>query len=136
MQGEGVKVIAAQKFVDLQRAFAKDFRKPPLRRAAQHRHLPKPILRMGKAKREIDILIGRPEDMGDVVIVAHDLDRGGEAVDGEGFAVIGDGARQEIVKDDEGEQRQRDQPREQAQHPAEDGEHSGPVLWDGKRMAS
>jgi hypothetical protein len=48
-----------------------------LRGAAQHRHLPQPVLRMGKAQAKEHILIRFAKDMRHVGIGAHDFDRAG-----------------------------------------------------------
>ncbi len=121
--GEPVEVVAAHELVDLQRPLAEHFRQPPLRRAPHRDHLPEPVLRMGEAQREIDILVGLAEDMGHVGIVAHDLDRAREALDAEALVIVGQRARQEIVADQRGHEREHHEAGEDAQEPAEDDDH-------------
>ncbi len=98
LRGQTVEIEAAHDLVDAHGALAEDLGQAALGRAAHLRHLPQPVLRMGEAEREEDIVIGRAEDMGHVGVVAHDLDRGRDAVEREVFGVVRQRARQEIIE--------------------------------------
>ncbi len=127
LQREAVEIKAPHQLVDLDRRRAEDFRQPPLRRAPQHHHLPQPVLRMGEAQGVVHILVGLPEDMRHVVVVAHDLHRGGDAPDGEILVVIHQRSRQDVIGQHRRDDAQGDQPRDDPDQPAKGGQHWGPV---------
>ncbi len=78
---------------------------------------------MGKAQREEHILVRRAEDVGHVVVVAHDLDRGGDAGHGEILGVIDQRAGQEPVGQQKQDHPERDRTRDQTDQPAKGGQH-------------
>lgn len=86
--GEGVDIQPTQQLVGAGGARAEDFRQAALRGAAQQGHLPKPVLRVGKAQTEEDVFVRFTKDMRDGIGVTHDLDRGGDAVDGNGLIEV------------------------------------------------
>ena len=65
---------AAGKVVGRIGAFPEHLGQAPLRCAAQHHHLEQPVLRMGESQREEGVVVGRGQDMGDVLGRADDLD--------------------------------------------------------------
>ncbi|MPL79212.1 hypothetical protein SDC9_25087 [bioreactor metagenome] len=118
-----VKVEAPHQLVGLQRLGAEDFAQPALHGAAQHGHLPQPVLRMGKAEGEEHVGIGLAEDMRHVLGRAHDLDRGRDAGDAVARVVIGQRARGEIPSPEPGQDQHHERQRDKADHPAKQGEH-------------
>ena len=118
-----VKVKPPHQLIGPDRLGPEHFRQPPLHGPAQDRHLPKPVLGMGKAQRVIDILIRRTEDMRHVRRIAHDLKRGGNPLDLVIAAIFRQGSRGEIIdqqKRRDGQDRHR---HEDAQKPAKSGQH-------------
>ena len=118
-----IKIEAAHQLVGFQRLGAEDFGEPPLHRAAQHRHLPKPVLRMGEAEREEHVAIRGAEDMRHVLGRANDLDGRRNPRDGVARIVIGQRTGREIPRAErhqhEAEQHRRDDP----DHPLKQREH-------------
>ena len=74
--GQRIEVKPAQQIVDFQGPRAEQFGQASLSRAPHHGHLPQTVLCMGEPKAEIDVLIRGTGDMGDVGVVADDLDGG------------------------------------------------------------
>ena len=117
LDGQTVDVEAAHKTVRFDGGRTEQFAQASLCRAAQHHHLPEPILRMGKAKPVKHVGVCGAKDMRNVGVVAHDLDRGADAGYAHHRIVIGQGPCGEVVDKGNGKNGQHDQHSRQANKP-------------------
>ena len=115
-----------------------------MRRAPQHRHLPQAVLSMDKAQGVEHIRLVAAKDMRHIGIVAHDLDRGGNAIQREGLGIVGQGPRQDVIGHPARNERQDHKAGKQAQRPTKGNQHHrypwgavrGAVLDGIRRMQS
>ena len=84
---------------------------------------------MGNAKPVIDIRIARPENMGDIRVVAHDLDRRAQPRHGKRFVIFRYRSREEPVEGEHRNKREQDNSREEADEPAKNTKHNCLVDW-------
>jgi hypothetical protein len=126
-----VDVEPPEKIVDLERRGPEQLRQPPLRRAAEHEHLPQPVLRMGEAEAEEDVRVGLAEDVGHGGRVADDLDRRGDARHGPVGLVIRDRARCDPAEHDDRRHAERDGDGDDPQKPSQQEGHATSGVDDG-----
>ena len=121
--GRSIEVKPAQQLVCFHGARAEHFRQAPLCGPTHHRHLPQPVLGMGNTQPEKHIAICLGKDMGDIVRIAHDLNRALQAIKLPGCVVVGQGAGAQVPNRHHGHTRQNGKCGKKTNQPREDQCH-------------